>query len=1114
MKHLYCLLLGAILLVAAAPAQTLAPGDIALIGINSDDPDEFAFVPFVDLPTGTVISFTDQGWLAAGGFRTGEGTLTWTASDLVVAGTVVNPGVGTMLFSTSGDQIIAYQGDASTPTPIYALNDEGAAVWQTDATSTNTSALPTGLVNGETAVALNELDNVVYVGITTGTRADLLAAIGNPANWSGSDATRQTMPPGPFTITDGGGGSGAITLALNSTSATLSEEAGTLSIPIILTTDDGMPSDAAVTATIALTSGDAADFSGTTSIDVTFPADTASGTTLDATFSIFDDDLPETTEVFGFTLSSLDADNVGVSAFTLTLLDNEPSVNFASSTATANEGDGTATLTVDISNTPGSTVEATVALVGGTGNPGDIGSFSSQTVMFPAGDASPQTVTLFLTDDAVLTGSRTFVFALQNVSANALIANPDSLTFTLTDNEPPVNRFPGLLISEVVDGTNTGGTPKYVEVYNAHPTDTYTLGDLQIRRYANGGTTPGSVPLNAVSLAPGDVYVVADDDFDPAWGGAFATEVPDQTSGTISGNGDDVYELYDAIVDFVLDRYGELGIDGSGTAWEYTDSQVIRYGNTPNEGAFDVSAFQIVPYTNENATPGTHTVIFPQTTSVAFNPTSATANEGDGAVNLSVVLTTSDGLPSTEEVTATVSLTTGDAADFSGATADTLVFAAGTASGTTLNATFALNDDTAIEASEDFTFTLASDADSLGASTFTLTITDNDTPVITVMVPNGGESWSLGSTQTITWTDNITENVTIRLLKGTAVVATIANNTPSDGSFDWTIPTTLTAGSDYKVRIQSVTTSTLRDDSDNFFTLTGAAASITVTVPNGGESWSLGSTQTITWTDNITENVTIRLLKGTAVVATIVSNTPSDGSHSWTIPTTLTAGSDYKVRIQSVTTSTLRDDSDNFFTLTGAAASITVTVPNGGESWVLGSTQTITWTDNITENVNIRLLKGTATVATIASNTPSDGSFDWTIPTTLTAGSDYKVRIQSVTTSTLRDDSDNFFSLVTALAKGETQAEAVLPTAYALLPNYPNPFNPSTTVTFALPETAKVRLVVYDLLGRAVRILAEGTYGAGTYPVVFDASTLPSGLYLLQLTTPQQTFTRTLSLMK
>ena len=186
--------------VQAAPTA-LAAGDIAIIGFNFDDSDQFAFVLLRAVETGTQITFTDNGWTSSNTFRSGEGTFTWSAPSNLAAGTVVTPALSGVAFTTDGDQILAYQGSVTAPVFIYALNSEGAGVWQTSATSSNTSALPTGLTNGSTAVALNEIDNARYVGTTSGSRAQLLSAISDRANWAGSDTTRQTMPAGPFTVT-------------------------------------------------------------------------------------------------------------------------------------------------------------------------------------------------------------------------------------------------------------------------------------------------------------------------------------------------------------------------------------------------------------------------------------------------------------------------------------------------------------------------------------------------------------------------------------------------------------------------------------------------------------------------------------------------------------------------------------------------------------------------------------------------------------------------------------------------------------------------------------------------------------------------------------------------
>ena len=94
-----------------------------------------------------------------------------------------------------------------------------------------------------------------------------------------------------------------------------------------------------------------------------------------------------------------------------------------------------------------------------------------------------------------------------------------------------------------------------------------------------------------------------------------------------------------------------------------------------------------------------------------------------------------------------------------------------------------------------------------------------------------------------------------------------------------------------------------------------------------------------------------------------------------------------------------------------------------------------------------------------------------------------------------------------------TTAEA-LPDRFELTGNYPNPFNPQTTIAFSMPEAAAVRLSVYDLLGRRVALLVDGNLSAGKHEVRFDATNLPSGQYLYRLSTPQGEFTKLMMLLK
>ena len=74
-----------------------------------------------------------------------------------------------------------------------------------------------------------------------------------------------------------------------------------------------------------------------------------------------------------------------------------------------------------------------------------------------------------------------------------------------------------------------------------------------------------------------------------------------------------------------------------------------------------------------------------------------------------------------------------------------------------------------------------------------------------------------------------------------------------------------------------------------------------------------------------------------------------------------------------------------------------------------------------------------------------------------------------------------------------------VPTDFALEANYPNPFNPETTIRFALPVASHVVIEVYDVLGREVARLVDGEMGAGHHTVVFEGRGLASGIYVYRM---------------
>jgi hypothetical protein len=88
------------------------------------------------------------------------------------------------------------------------------------------------------------------------------------------------------------------------------------------------------------------------------------------------------------------------------------------------------------------------------------------------------------------------------------------------------------------------------------------------------------------------------------------------------------------------------------------------------------------------------------------------------------------------------------------------------------------------------------------------------------------------------------------------------------------------------------------------------------------------------------------------------------------------------------------------------------------------------------------------------------------------------------------------------------------PRDWYLAQNFPNPFNPSTTIRFGLREAARVQLCIYNTLGQLVNELVRAELAAGTYDVRFDASRLPSGVYICRIQAGEFVSTRRLLLVK
>ena len=184
-------------------------------------------------------------------------------------------------------------------------------------------------------------------------------------------------------------------------------------------------------------------------------------------------------------------------------------------------------------------------------------------------------------------------------------------TFSVPLPPPPA---PSLLISEYCDYQPGGYSgARFIEIYN--PTDTpFYLGtadvdtNLYIAKYSNGSTSSYTTILEG-TIAPNDVFVVANNQ--DKFVEIFGFEA-DQYSSNISGNGDDVFALSTSGYPAdpgpnVFDILGEIGVDGSGTAWDHLDQTIMRNDDVlaPNT-VWTASEWTIGAGDETFATPGWH----------------------------------------------------------------------------------------------------------------------------------------------------------------------------------------------------------------------------------------------------------------------------------------------------------------------------------------------------------------------------------------------------------------------------------------------------------------------------------------------------------------------------
>jgi hypothetical protein len=187
---------------------------------------------------------------------------------------------------------------------------------------------------------------------------------------------------------------------------------------------------------------------------------------------------------------------------------------------------------------------------------------------------------------------------------------------------------------------------------------------------------------------------------------------------------------------------------------------------------------------------------------------------------------------------------------------------------------------------------------------------------------------------------------------------------------------------------------------------------------------------------------------------------------------------------------------------------VAVTTPNGAEEWQVGLDYFILWEDNIPEDVVLELYKADAFLEVI-DTVPSNVGYEWSIPAGLETGENYKIIVKSVDNEALLDMSDAVFSMIdTVTSVSET---SILERSLAI---YPNPTDNQVTIQYQLADYKEVSVRIYDITGRLLNTINEGSQVPGDHQIRYNLGTLEGNLLIIQLQVGDEVIHRKVSLIR
>ncbi len=380
-------------------------------------------------------------------------------------------------------------------------------------------------------------------------------------------------------------------------------------------------------------------------------------------------------------------------------------------------------------------------------------------------------------------------------------------------------------------------------------------------------------------------------------------------------------------------------------------------------------------------------------------------------------------------------------------------------------------------------------------------------PALRVIAPNGGEHFTEGTTASIRWSaTDIDGGVELYYsTDGGATWTIIATNVPATdggttGSYDWTVPPI--PGTNYRVKVQS--TPSVSDASDNLFTVDRKLhPSLTMLYPNGGETMTGGTQETVRWSAvDVPGNVLLSLSTDAGSTWSQLQRLPAAAAQFvWQVPTDV-EGDQMLMRVETED-GQYSDVSDATFTIAQPIVpQIVVRNPNEGtEVWTYRDTVRVDWTSENVDQVKIELsIDGGKQWRTIADAvSAAAGTFDYVVEdlSLVPLDNTLLVRVSDVSDPTVFDESDAPFSFHTGISA--VPAITGVESGLTMQGIWPNPMRDHAQLRWTQSRGGNVSVRLYGSDGRVARELPIGQRGTGRQSVELEGLNLPSGAYIVEV---------------